>query len=60
MAHWFAFHYSMANKIGKQGGRNGPDSGSEPTPLPLMDVIGKSLTIRGYILFEVTGDLAQL
>jgi len=50
----------MANKIGKQGGRNGPDSGSEPTPLPLMDVIGKSLTIRGYILFEVTGDLAQL
>ena len=28
--------------------------------MPLMDVIGKSLTIRGYILFEVTGDLVQL
>jgi len=33
---------------------------TEPTPLPLMDVLGKSLTIRGYILFEVTGDLAKL
>ncbi len=33
---------------------------SEPTPLPLMDVLGKSLTIRGYVLFEVTGDVAQL
>lgn len=31
-----------------------------PTPLPLMDVLGKSLTIRGYLLFEVTGDAAQL
>jgi NADPH:quinone reductase-like Zn-dependent oxidoreductase len=33
---------------------------TEPTPLPLFDVLGKSLTIRGYILMEVTGDLAQL
>ena len=33
---------------------------TEPTPLPLMDVLGKSLTIRGYVLFEVTGDLVQL
>ena len=33
---------------------------SEPTPLPLMDLLGKSLTIRGYILFEITGDLVQL
>jgi NADPH:quinone reductase-like Zn-dependent oxidoreductase len=33
---------------------------SEPTPLPLMDVLSKSLTIRGYILFEITGDAAQL
>ncbi|HVW37375.1 MAG TPA: zinc-binding dehydrogenase, partial [Pirellulales bacterium] len=23
----------------------------EPTPVPLMEVLGKSLTIRGYILF---------
>jgi NADPH:quinone reductase-like Zn-dependent oxidoreductase len=33
---------------------------TEPTPLPLMDVLGKSLTIRGYILFEVTSDPARL
>ena len=33
---------------------------TEPTPLPLMDVLGKSLTIRGYVLFEITGDLAHL
>ncbi|MDP9292646.1 MAG: zinc-dependent alcohol dehydrogenase family protein [Verrucomicrobiota bacterium] len=26
---------------------------TEPTPLPLMDVIGKSLTVRGYTLFEI-------
>ena len=26
----------------------------EPTPLPLMEVLGKSLTIRGYVLFEIT------
>ncbi|SFI18435.1 zinc-dependent alcohol dehydrogenase family protein [Planctomicrobium piriforme] len=33
---------------------------TEPTPLPLMDVLGKSLTIRGYVLFEWTVDAAQL
>jgi NADPH:quinone reductase-like Zn-dependent oxidoreductase len=33
---------------------------SDPTPLPLMDVLGKSLTIRGYVLFEITGDAARL
>jgi len=26
----------------------------EPTPLPLFEVLGRSLTIRGYILFEFT------
>ena len=29
---------------------------SEPTPLPLMSVLGKSLTVRGYTLFEFTQD----
>ncbi len=33
---------------------------TEPTPLPLMDVLGKSLTIRGYVLHEITTDLSQL
>jgi NADPH:quinone reductase len=32
----------------------------EPTPVPLMDVLGKSLTIRGYMLFEITGDPQRL
>ena len=32
----------------------------EPTPLPLMELLGKNLTIRGYVLFEVTGDPARL
>ncbi|HEY1784719.1 MAG TPA: zinc-dependent alcohol dehydrogenase family protein, partial [Pirellulales bacterium] len=32
----------------------------EPTPLPLMDLLGKLLTIRGYVLFEVTQDPARL
>jgi NADPH:quinone reductase-like Zn-dependent oxidoreductase len=32
----------------------------EPTPLPLFEVLGKSLTLRGYILFEITGDPARL
>ena len=27
---------------------------SEPTPLPLMELLGKLLTIRGFVLFEVT------
>ncbi len=33
---------------------------TEPTPLPLMNVLGKSLTIRGYVLFEITGDPRRL
>jgi NADPH:quinone reductase-like Zn-dependent oxidoreductase len=32
----------------------------EPTPLPLFEVLGKSLTIRGYVLFEITSDGARL
>jgi NADPH:quinone reductase-like Zn-dependent oxidoreductase len=32
----------------------------EPTPLPLFNVLGKSLTIRGYILFEISGDPQRL
>ncbi|HTN75506.1 MAG TPA: zinc-dependent alcohol dehydrogenase family protein [Pirellulaceae bacterium] len=33
---------------------------TEPTPLPLMDLLGKSLTIRGYLLFEITSDPQRL
>ncbi len=33
---------------------------TEPTPLPLFDVLSKTLTIRGYVLFEVTGDPQRL
>lgn len=33
---------------------------SEPTPVPLLEVLGKSLTIRGYILFEITGNPQRL
>ena len=33
---------------------------TEPTPLPLFDVLGKWLTIRGYVLMEITGDPARL
>jgi NADPH:quinone reductase-like Zn-dependent oxidoreductase len=33
---------------------------TEPTPLPLMDLLTKRLTIRGYILFEITSDPARL
>ena len=32
----------------------------EPTPLPLMELLGKLLTIRGYVLFEITQDPARL
>lgn len=32
----------------------------EPTPLPLLPVLGKRLTIRGYVLFELTTDPARL
>jgi NADPH:quinone reductase-like Zn-dependent oxidoreductase len=33
---------------------------TEQTPLPLFDVLGKWLTIRGYVLMEITGDPARL
>lgn len=33
---------------------------TDPTPLPLMEVVAKSLTIRGYVLFEITGDPQRL
>ena len=33
---------------------------SEPTPLPLMNVLGKGLTIRGYTLLEFTTDPERL
>ncbi len=29
---------------------------TEPTPLPLLDVLGRWLTIRGYVLMEITAD----
>jgi NADPH:quinone reductase-like Zn-dependent oxidoreductase len=32
----------------------------EPTPLPLFDVLGKWITIRGYVLMEITGDPIRL
>ena len=32
----------------------------EPTPLPLLEILGKSLTIRGYVLFEITSDRERL
>jgi NADPH:quinone reductase-like Zn-dependent oxidoreductase len=32
----------------------------EATTLPLLDLIGKSLTIRGYLLFEVTSNPERL
>ena len=32
----------------------------EPTPLPLFNVLSKTLTIRGYLLFEITGDPLRL
>ena len=33
---------------------------AEPTPLPLTDVLGKSLTIRGYVVLEITTDPQRL
>jgi len=33
---------------------------TEPTPLPLFDVLGKTLTIRGYLLFEISRDPQRL
>jgi NADPH:quinone reductase-like Zn-dependent oxidoreductase len=32
----------------------------EPTPLPLFDVLGKWITIRGYVMMEITSDPARL
>jgi NADPH:quinone reductase-like Zn-dependent oxidoreductase len=33
---------------------------TEPTPLPVFDVLGRWLTIRGYVLMEITGDRGRL
>jgi NADPH:quinone reductase-like Zn-dependent oxidoreductase len=33
---------------------------AEPTPLPLFEVLGKMLTIRGYLLFEFTSNPERL
>ncbi|MFC2251292.1 zinc-dependent alcohol dehydrogenase family protein [Labrys portucalensis] len=33
---------------------------SEPTPFPLFTVLSKSLTLRGYLVHEITGDPARL
>ena len=33
---------------------------TEPTPLPLLEVLSTLLTIRGYVLFEITGDQQRL
>jgi NADPH:quinone reductase-like Zn-dependent oxidoreductase len=32
----------------------------EPTPFPLFSVLAKSLTVRGYLVHEITGDPARL
>ncbi|WP_192254605.1 zinc-dependent alcohol dehydrogenase family protein [Mesorhizobium silamurunense] len=33
---------------------------SEPTPFPLLDVLAKTLTLRGYLVHEITGDPVRL
>jgi NADPH:quinone reductase-like Zn-dependent oxidoreductase len=33
---------------------------TEPTPLPLFDVLGKWLTVRGYVMMEITSDPERL
>ncbi|QKD05059.1 zinc-dependent alcohol dehydrogenase family protein [Mesorhizobium loti] len=33
---------------------------SEPTPFPLPAVLGKTLTLRGYLVHEITGDPVKL
>jgi NADPH:quinone reductase-like Zn-dependent oxidoreductase len=33
---------------------------TEPTPLPLFDVLGKWLTVRGYVMMEITSDPKRL
>jgi len=32
----------------------------EPTPFPLLDVLSKTLTLRGYLVHEITGDPIRL
>ncbi|TPN44517.1 zinc-dependent alcohol dehydrogenase family protein [Mesorhizobium sp. B1-1-9] len=32
----------------------------EPTPFPLAEVLGKTLTLRGYLVHEITGNPAKL
>jgi NADPH:quinone reductase-like Zn-dependent oxidoreductase len=32
----------------------------EPLTLPVMELLGKMLTVRGYVLFEITGDAQRL
>ncbi|TGQ52646.1 NADPH:quinone reductase [Mesorhizobium sp. M1C.F.Ca.ET.193.01.1.1] len=32
----------------------------EPTPFPLFDVLAKTLTLRGYLVHEITGDPIRL
>ncbi|APW60742.1 zinc-dependent alcohol dehydrogenase family protein [Paludisphaera borealis] len=33
---------------------------TEPTPLPLFDVLGRWLTLRGYVMMEITSDPDRL
>jgi len=33
---------------------------TEPTPLPTFDLLGKWLTVRGYVMMEITGDPERL
>lgn len=33
---------------------------TEPTPLPLFDILGKWATIRGYVMIEITSDPERL
>jgi len=33
---------------------------SEPTPFPLLEVLAKTLTLRGYLVHEITGDPVRL
>ncbi|TGR61114.1 NADPH:quinone reductase, partial [Mesorhizobium sp. M2D.F.Ca.ET.223.01.1.1] len=32
----------------------------EPTPFPLSEVLAKTLTLRGYLVHEITGNPARL
>jgi NADPH:quinone reductase-like Zn-dependent oxidoreductase len=32
----------------------------EPTPVPVLSILGKSATIRGYVMMEITDDPARL